>query len=166
MVSEIRTLTFNDEEEIFDLLKTSIYNGDDIHLGKLAPTQNNVINLYKHEIFPIIFEDDPIFGAFENEKLVGLTCCSTKLNTIYQLQESLAFGIITIIHPDYRQQGIGTALRIHNAKDLKKRGIKKFIFEIKGSNQASLQNAQKIGKNLNADADLVSFKFEGSTNVF
>jgi GNAT superfamily N-acetyltransferase len=166
MISDIRALTFDDEEEILDLIQTSIYNGDDIHLAKLSPTQNNVINLFKHEIFPIIFEDDPIFGAFENEKLIGLTCCSTKLNTIYQLQESLALGIITIIHPDYRQQGIGTALRIHNAKVLKKRGIKKFIFEIKENNPASLQNAQKIGKNLNADADLVSFKFEGSTNVF
>lgn len=166
MVSEIRTLTFDDEEKIIDLIKTSIFNGDDIHLGKLAPTQNNIINLYKHEIFPIIFEDDPIFGAFQDDKLIGLTCCSTKLNTIYKLQESLAFGILTIIHPDYRQQGIGTALRIHNAKDLKKRGIKKFIFEIKENNPSSLQNAQKIGKNLDADADLVSFKFEGNTNVF
>jgi GNAT superfamily N-acetyltransferase len=166
MVIEIRSLTFDDEEQIFDLIKTSIYNGDDIHLGKLAPTQNNVINLYKHEIFPILLEEDPIFGAFGNDGLVGLTCCSTKLNKIYQLTESLAFGIITVIHPDYRQQGIGTALRIFNAKDLKKRGIKNFIFEIKENNPASLQNAQKIGKNLNADADLVSFKFEGSTNVF
>ena len=166
MAIQIQSLTFDDEEQIFELLKTSIYNGDDIHLGKLASTQNNIINLYKHEIFPIIFEEDPIFGAFEHDKLVGLTCCSTKLNRIYQLEESLAFGIITIIHPDYRQQGIGTALRIHNAKDLKKRGIKKFIFEIKENNPASLKNAQKIGKNLNADADLVSFKFEGSTNVF
>jgi len=70
------------------------------------------------------------------------------------------------VHPDHRQQGVGTQLRLHLGKHLHNRGIQKFIFDIKNNNQASLNNAQKIAAQLDADTQLIAFKFEGSTDVF
>jgi GNAT superfamily N-acetyltransferase len=166
MVDNIQALTFEDEDEIINLVKSSIYHGDELHIGNLVQCDQNVSNFYKLEIFPIILDEDPIFGYYDNHKLLGLACCSTKINKMYKLKDSVALGAITITHPDYRRQGIGTDLRIKIGEDLNKRGIKKFVFEIKQDNSASLQNAQKIAEQLKAKANLVSFKFEGSTNVF
>lgn len=166
MISDIRALTFEDEEQIIQLIKTSIYNGDQLHIGDLVASNQNVSNFYQLEVFPIIMEHDPIFGYFKENKLLGFACCSTKLNQMYELKQRAALGAITITHPDYRRQGIGTKLRLEIGKDLHNRGIQKFVFEIKHDNEASLQNAQKIAQNLQAQANLVSFKFEGSTNVF
>lgn len=166
MVSNIRALTFDDEDEIIELVKASIFNGDELHIGGLIASDKNVSSFYQLEIFPIIMDDDPIFGYFEENKLLGLACCSTKINTMYQLKQSAALGTITITHPDKRRQGIGTKLRLEIGKELGDRGIENFIFEIKHDNEASLQNAQKIAQNLKAKANLVSFKFQGNTNVF
>jgi predicted GNAT family acetyltransferase len=85
---------------------------------------------------------------------------------MYKLKQPTALGAITMTHPDHRRQGIGTSLRIKIGQDLYQRGIKKFLFEIKQDNPASLQNAQKISQQLKAKANLVSFKFEGNTDVF
>jgi hypothetical protein len=40
------------------------------------------------------------------------------------------------------------------------------MFEIYTTNNASLLNAQKVAKQLNCDADLISFKFKGKIDVF
>lgn len=166
MAGEIRALTFDDEDQIFELIKACIFNGDELHIGGLVANDRNVSSYYKFELFPILMEDDPIFGYFQQDELLGLSCCSTKLNEMYQLKQSVAFGIITIVHPDRRRQGIGSKLRLEISRDTRRRGIQKFFFEIKNNNEASLQNAQKIAQNLQAKANLVSFKFEGNTNVF
>ncbi|MAR66762.1 MAG: hypothetical protein CL833_05870 [Crocinitomicaceae bacterium] len=166
MVGEIRALTFDDEDEIIGLIKACIFNGDELHIGDLVANDENVWAFYKLEIFSIIFEDYPIFGYFDRDKLLGLACCSTKINELYQLKQKTATGVITMTHPDHRLKGIATKLRIHIGKQLHNQGISKFIFEIKNNNQASLKNAQKIAEKLKAQTNLLSFKFEGSTNVF
>jgi GNAT superfamily N-acetyltransferase len=158
-------LTFEHEEQIIDLIKSSILNGDELHIGGLKPTQKNASSFYRLEIFPILFDDDPIFGILEEDKLLGLACCSTKINDFYELKEKTSMGVITITHPDHRQQGLGTQLRLSIHQELYSRGIKKFIFEIKHDNQASLQNAQKIAQQINANTNLISFKFEGDIDV-
>lgn len=166
MVGEIRALTFDDETEIVELIRACVFNGDDLHIGELVANDDNVWAFYKLEIFTLVFEDHPIFGYFEQDKLLGLACCSTQINDMYQLKQKTATGAITMTHPEHRLKGIGTKLRIQIGKELHNRGISKFIFEIKNNNQASLKNAQKIAEQLKAQTNLVSFKFEGNTNVF
>lgn len=165
MDKKIRPLTFDDDEEIIDLIKASLYNGDKLHLGDILPTENNVYNFYRFEIFPLIIDGEPLFGYFD-DKLIGIASCCTKLNKMYNLKKSIAFGVITITHPDYRRQGIATKLRTHLGKELHSRNIDSFVFEIKQENEASLKNAQKIAENLKSDASLLSLKFEANTNVF
>jgi len=165
LTQKIVELTFEYEEQIIELIEASIFHGDELHIGGLKPTHKNVSAFYRLEIFPILFDDDPIFGAVEEDKLLGLACCSTKINDFYELKEKTSMGVITITHPDHRQQGIGTELRLAIHKELYSRGIKKFIFEIKHDNQASLQNAQKIAQQINANTNLISFKFEGDIDV-
>ena len=166
MVGEIRALTFDDETKIVELIKACIFNGDELHIGELVANDRNVSSYYKFELFPILMEDDPIFGYFQQDELWGLSCCSTKLNEMYQLKQSVGFGIITIVHPNRRLKGVATKLRIQIGKELHNRGVSKFIFDIKNNNKASLKNAQKIAEKLKAQTNLVSFKFEGNTNVF
>ena len=166
MVGEIRALTFDDETKIVELIKACIFNGDELHIGELVANDANVWAFYKLEIFTIIFEDYPIFGYFEQDKLLGLACCSTQINDMYQLKQKTATGVITMTHPEHRRKGVATKLRTQIGKELHNRGVSKFIFEIKNNNEASLKNAQKIAEKLKAQTDLVSFKFKGNTNVF
>jgi GNAT superfamily N-acetyltransferase len=163
---ELRALTFDDEENIINLITTSISYGDNLHIGHLLPTEKNVNAFFKFEIFDILFEDDPNFGFFYQGELLGLSCCSTKINKIYQLKEKTAMGTITVVHPQYRRKGIGSKLRLAVIEQLKKLGFKRFIFEIKHDNEASLDNAKKIADKLKVKSDLISFKFEGHSDVF
>ena len=165
-MEKIRKLTFDDEDVINELVKKSLENKDELSVGNLLPTDRNVESFFRLEIFPILFEDDPILGYFEEDKLLGFSCCSTKANKLYDLKESSAIGGITICDPEFRRRGIGSKLRLSITKELKSRNIKKFIFEIKCDNEASLSNAQKISKELNADAELISFRFGGKVDVF
>jgi GNAT superfamily N-acetyltransferase len=162
----IKQLKYEDEEQILNLIKASILNGDELHVGELLPTNNNVFSFYKLEVFPLIFEEEPVLGCFKQKSLIGLSCCSTKINHFYSLRQKTATGVITIVHPNHRRKGIGTELRLRLGKDLRKRGIEKFIFDIKDNNKASLNNAQKIAAQLDAEAQLIAFKFEASTDVF
>lgn len=164
-MEKIRRLTFDDEENIINLIKDSISYGDNLHIVNLLPTEENVNAFFKFEIFEILFEDDPIFGFFEGGELLGLSCCSTKINQIYQLKEKTATGTITVVHPSHRRKGIGSKLRLSVAQKLKSLGFKRFIFEIKYDNEASLNNAKKIVDDLKVKSKLISFKFEGNSNV-
>ena len=109
--NQIRSLKFGDEEEIVSLIHNSLKNQDELHIAGLLPTLKNSYTFYRFEIFPILLEEDPIYGFFLNGKLIGLSCCSTKINTIYQLKEKISIGVITIVNPDSRRAGIGTKLR-------------------------------------------------------
>ena len=102
MDKKIRPLTFDDEDEIIDLIKVSLYNGDQLHIGELLPTESNVYNFYRFEIFPLIIDEEPLLGYF-NDKLIGIASCTTRFNKMYNLKKSLALGMITITHPDHRR---------------------------------------------------------------
>jgi len=161
----IHTLNFQHEEKIIKLLKSCIMNNDSLFIGNLKPTEKNAYSLYKSEIFPIIFEDQPIFGYSLEGNLIGLTCASTKLNEIYDLQESTALGVLTVVDKNHRRQKVGTQLRVFMANFLKDIGISKFIYEIHSQNEASIKNSQKIVEKYKAQTNLISTKHEVSLNV-
>tara|TARA_R110001592_G_scaffold350736_2_gene647126 strand:+ start:2669 stop:3172 length:504 start_codon:yes stop_codon:yes gene_type:complete len=165
MNEEIKNLTFDDEEIINSLTKKCLCNGDTIFTTKILPTEKNVDSFFRLEIFPIIFDEDPILGFFSGKNLLGLSYCSTKINSCYDLAEPTSIGGLTMCDPDFRHQGIGSKLRLSLISELRARSIKKFIFEIRADNEASLNNAQKISKIIKADAEMISLKFEGSSNV-
>jgi RimJ/RimL family protein N-acetyltransferase len=164
-MSNIHNLDFQHEEKIIQLLKSCIDNNDSLFIGKLKATKKNAYRLYKTEIFPIIFEDQPIFGYSLKEKLIGLTCASTKPNEVYDLKESIALGVLTVVDKNYRRQNVGTELRIFMANFLKDIGINKFIYEIHSQNEASIKNSKKIIEKHKAQTNLISTKHEASLNV-
>tara|TARA_Y100000361_G_C11041490_1_gene280157 strand:+ start:70 stop:570 length:501 start_codon:yes stop_codon:yes gene_type:complete len=161
MNKNIRRLTFDDEEKINDLILISLRNEDQFFLSELLPTEKNAEAIFVTEIFPIISDGDPAIGFFENDNLLGMTFCSTKLNRFYDFKKPCAIGLMTICHPKFRNQGIGSELRLELGRELYKMGIKRFIFEIKCENEASLNNARKIAKKLNKNANIKYFRFEG-----
>lgn len=166
MVSNIRALTFDDEDEITGIIKSCLKVDNDLVMTDLIFNDENVSAIFHFEIFPVLFDNDPILGYFEDSKLLGFTCCSTKINKIYKLNKKVAVGVLTAIHPSFRRKGIGSKLRVSLAKACQSRGVEKFIFDIKQYNTASLQNAQKVADKLKSAASLISFKFEATTNVF
>lgn len=163
---EIRTLSFDDQNKITELIYLSLKNKDDLHIAGLLPTKQNAVSFFNIEIIPILMNENPIFGAFKDDRLLGFSCCSLQINEFYQLRNKIATGVITIIHPEFRRLGLGSKLRIEIGKVLSSTGVSNFIFEIKHDNKASLNNAQKIANQLDAKSDLISFKFKGDTNVF
>lgn len=163
---EIRTLSFDDQSKITELIYLSLKNNDDLHIAGLLPTKQNAVSFFNIEIIPILMNESPIFGAFKDDRLLGFSCCSLQINEFYQLRNKIATGVITIIHPEFRRLGLGSKLRIEIGKALSSIGVSNFIFEIKHDNKASLNNAQKIANQLDAKSDLMSFKFKGDTNVF
>jgi phosphinothricin acetyltransferase len=164
---EIRMLTYDDEQEILKLIKKSIVNKDELHIGgQLTKEDKNVNSFFNLEILPLLMSREPVFGCFLEGDLAGLSCCHTKLNNFYSFKESVAIGGITVTDPSYRRKGVCTKLRMKIGQHLKKKGIKKFIFEINQDNEASLSNAKKIADKLRSDAKLLSFKFEAKTDVF
>ena len=47
---------------------------------------------------------------------------------------------------------------------LKEKGIKQFIFEIKKNNEASVSSANSIATKINADPNLLSYRFLADTD--
>jgi len=164
---QIVPLSHDHEEDVLGIIRHSISNNEEIHgLCSLKDTEKNVLSFYKHEVFQTIFNDDPAFACIHNETCVGFSCCSTQIDKIYDTKSKMAHGVITIVHPDFRKFGIGSRLRLSLFKELKLRGFNSYMFEIYTTNNASLLNAQKIAKQLNYDADLISFKVKGKIDVF
>lgn len=165
--AQIVPLSYDHEEDVLEIIRHSISNNEEIHgLCSLKNTEKNVLNFYKHEVFQTIFNDDPSFACILNETCVGFSCCSTQVHKIYDTKSKMAHGVVTVVHPDFRKVGIGSSLRLSLAKELKSRGFESYMFEIYATNDASLLNAQKIAKQLNRDADLISFKLKGKIDVF
>jgi len=159
MVGEIRALTFDDEPEIVELIKACVENKDKFLPFNLLPTSKNYENFFKIEVFPILFERDPAFGYIRGDKLIGIVLCSTKALKYYDMESRTAVGVIDMVHPKYRRQGISYLLRQSIAKDLKNRGIQKIILEFSQNNIASLGCADKICSDLGIKKQLISKKF-------
>jgi len=165
--TRIEPLSYDHEEDVIEIIRHAISNNEEIHgLCSLKNTKKNVLNFYKYEVFQTIFNDDPAFACIHNETCVGFSCCSTQIDKIYDTKGKMAHGIVTVVHPNFRKIGIGSRLRLSLVKELKLRGFDSYMFEIYTTNNASLLSAQKSAKQLNCDADLISFKFKGQVNVF
>jgi ribosomal protein S18 acetylase RimI-like enzyme len=165
--THIVPLSHDHEEDVLEIIRLSISNNEEIHgLCSLKNTEKNVLSFYKYEVFQAIFNDDPALACIHNETCVGFSCCSTQIDKMYDTKSKIAHGIITIVHPDFRKVGIGSDLRLSLTKELKLRGFDSYMFEIYTTNKASLLNAQKLAKQLNCDADLISFKVKGKIDVF
>ena len=166
MFSDIRALSIDNKKEIIPLIRACILNRDELHIGELVANERNVYSFFECEIRPIIDQKNPILGMYKDGNLIGLSCCLTIFNQLYELKHSIALGTVTLIHPSHRQKGVGTQLRTAINKELKNLGIEKFIFEIKQKNTASLKNAQKIAQDKKIDAKLISLRFQVDNNVY
>jgi predicted acetyltransferase len=160
----IRQLTPDDEEKIIDLIHESLKHEDDLFVGELVASEENANTLFFLEVLPCIIDDDPCFGWFEDSTLLGFSTCSTKINNMYKLKKPAACGVLTLVHYEHRRKGIGSKLRLEIGKALKQKGIKQFIFEIKKNNEASLSNANSIATKINADPNLLSYRFLANTD--
>ena len=140
---EYRKATLEDASVIQSLILTSLKENDGLFLP-LLPTDHNATVFYMLEIRPCILNSDPCYLAFHKDRPVGLSCCSTTINTSYDLQEKTALGVITAIHPQYRRQKLATLLREEMLNELKEKGIASVISDISISNEASISGCKKI----------------------
>lgn len=159
MASEIRSLTFDDEDKIINLVQICIENKDKFLPFNLLPTTSNYENFFKLEVFPVLMDEDPAFGYFNEQELIGMALCSTKPIKYYAMEEPMAVGVIDIVSPTHRRQGISFSLRKRVSNNLKSRGIHKVVLEFSQNNIASASCADKICKDLGIQKNLVSQKF-------
>lgn len=160
MNEKIRSLYFEDEEEIIHLIDHCLKNNDNLTIEHILYTKRNVHNFYKLHILPAMVGRHPIFGFFENQNLIGLSCASLEINELYDCAQKTAHGIITMVHKEYRSKGISTELRNFMLLDLKSRGVKKFLFDISQNNKASVNSATKVAEKFSLDAKIICIKGE------
>jgi len=158
MKQKIIRLSFDNEQDIIALIEKSIKNKDKILPFQLKPTTRNYNNFYKIEIFPVLFDEDPAFGYWLDDRLIGFAACSTKACEFYELETPTAIGVIDLVDPDFRRQGVSTQLRTSILMELKSRGFKRVILDFLNSNTASLDCSLKIAKEHSIDSTIVSNK--------
>jgi len=158
MKEKIIQLSFDNELDIIRLIEKSIKNKDEILPFKLKPTSKNYNNFYKIEIFPVLFDEDPAFGYYLDDRLIGFAACSTKVCKFYDLETPTALGVIDLVDPDFRRQGISSKLRVSILKELKSRDFKRVVLDILNSNIASFNCSAKIAKEHSIDSNIVSRK--------
>ena len=162
MNNKIRALSFEDEDEIINLIDNCLKNNDNLYMQNILYTKRNVNNFFKIEILPPLLEKEPMIGYFINNKLVGLACSSLRLNKLYDCEKKIALGGITMVHTDFRKQGISKKLRKNIMNLIKEQGINRFIFDLAYQNEASFKSAESISKQMNIDANIVCFRAEAN----
>ena len=160
MNDKIRTLSFEDEDQIINLIDNCLKNNDNLTIENILYTKRNVNNFYKLHILSTILEEYPIFGFFENETLLGLSCASLEINKLYDCAQKTAQGVITMILSEHRGKGISKDLRKAIVNDLKSRGVKKFLFDISQDNKPSVNSATSVAEKFNLDAKIVCIRGE------
>ena len=154
-----RPATLEDASTIQNLVLDSLKYNDGFFLPML-PTDHNATVFYMLEIRPCILNNDPCFLAFDAEKAVGFSCCSTGMNTAYDLDKNIALGVITSTHSAYRQKNIATLLRKQMLKSLKEKGVTHVISDIAISNEASVNGCKKIVSEKSLKFSELSIKYE------
>lgn len=160
MNDKIRTLSFEDEDQIINLIDNCLKNNDNLTIENILYTKRNVNNFYKLHILPATLKKHPIFGFFEDEILIGLSCASLEINELYDCAQKTAHGIITMVHKEHRSKGICADLRKVILNDLKSRGVKKFLFDISQNNKPSVNSATKVAEKFSLDAKIICIKGE------
>lgn len=160
MEESVRSLSPDDTKQILKLIDVCLKNNDNLYLSNILYTKRNIDNFFKLEIFPLIIEEEPTAGYFINDSLIGLVSCSLKLNKFYDCSKKIALGGITMVHPDFRGQGVSKKLRKKMYSLLKNRGVNKFIFDLSYQNQASFKSAESVSKEINTEANIVCFRAE------
>jgi len=158
---KILPLSTSDENEILRIIFACLKAQDIIStFGKLKANYKNCQAFYTCEILPLIKDQNPCIQLSQNNQMIGLTCCSTAMNKIYDFDCPTALGVVTLIDPAKRNLGFGSLLRLSLREELKKRKIEKFIFGIHADNNASLMNSKKISAQIEKDAKITSYQFE------
>ena len=161
LVNQIRyrKATFDDAKIIKSLLVHAFKNNEGLFLP-LKPTEHNATVFYMTEIRPIIINDDPCLIAFDGEREVALSCCSTGVNNAYDLTKRIALGGITVTKKQYRRQGIADQLRKAMLSLLKEKNIDFVLSDISKSNIPSEKGCKRIVKEKALSFNEISVKYE------
>tara|TARA_B100002019_G_scaffold106695_1_gene91658 strand:+ start:13642 stop:14145 length:504 start_codon:yes stop_codon:yes gene_type:complete len=154
-----RNATLDDAELIKGLVLSAFKNNEGLFLP-LEPTEHNAMVFYMLEIRPAIINKDPCLLAFDTDKAVAIACCSTGINTAYNLKKKTALGILTTTITSHRRKGIANALRKIMMQDLKEKGITSVLSDISITNLASEKGCKKITEQENLSFKEISIRYE------
>jgi hypothetical protein len=160
----IREATLEDEGEIKHLLLAAFKESEGLHLP-LKPTKKNVDNFFALEVRPALINQDPAYlvsaGPFDSPSVsIAFSCCSTCLNSVYDLDKRIAVGVITIIAKTYRNQGLATELHAKILGGLRDKDIEFVLTDISTSNKPSFNSCLNIVKKAQLDYNVISSKYE------
>ena len=156
---EFRKVSLEDSDLVESIILEGLNSGGDFFLP-LLPTKHNAKVFFATEIRHLIINQDPCFLAFKDGSTAGFSCCSTGINTAYELSKPIALGCITITREKFRRMGLANFLRVEMLKDLKSKGIKFVLSDIAKSNLASETGCKKIAKENSLNFKEISIKYE------
>lgn len=156
---EFRKILLKDSDVIESLIQEGLGSGGDFFLP-LLPTKHNAKVFFATEVRHLIINEDPCFIAFKEGVAAGFSCCSTGINTAYELSKPIALGCITVTRERFRRMGLASLLRGEMLKELKLKGIKFVLSDIAKSNLPSEAGCKKIAKQNSLNFKEISIKYE------
>ena len=160
----ISEATLEDERDIKNLLLIAFEESGGLHLP-LKPTTKNVDHFFSLEVRPVLINQDPAYlvaaGPFDSPSVpIAFSCCSTCVNSVYDLEKRIAIGVITVIAEPFRNQGLATRLHAKILNDLREKGVEIVLTEISTNNKPSFNSCLNIVKESELEYNIVANKYE------
>ena len=86
-----------DEEEVKYFISKAISSNCFQH--DLVNNQKNIDFIYNTDIRPALVNDDPIIFAMNRSEYIGISCTTTCVNALYDLNHVTAVGLFTYVDP-------------------------------------------------------------------
>jgi len=128
----------DDKETILHLIGEAIDAGAYAKLS-IQNTSKSVNSLYYSDFLPILCNQDPFLIIFCKDIPVGMTAASTFINSMYDLDEKSAVGLLTFIKKEYRQHNLLKIAHQKMTNLLKDLGINKLLVERICKNKKSIR---------------------------
>ena len=117
-----------DKEKILYLIGEAIDGGAYSKLS-IKNTAKSRKSVYYSDFLPILCNQDPFLLIFYNNDPIGLSPASTFINSMYDLKEKSAVGVLTFIKKEYRKKGLLKSVHEKMTYSLKEMGINKLLVE-------------------------------------
>ena len=158
MSVSINAVKVEDEVESKRLIRLALLS--DALPFSFIDTSQNIERFYNFDVRPAILNQDPVLFCNVDGKNVGMSCVSTCISKIYELQEPLAIGVFTFVQESFRKRGLAYQMHLKALDMLKKAGYNKVVGEIMNKNQESLNSCNYLSQETGIDFNIYSTRYE------
>lgn len=156
---ELIGVTLQDEERVLDIIEEGLRCNEGLSLP-IKATRHNAKMFYNIEVRHCIVNQDPVYFFEQGGRVLGFSCCSTSINSAYDMDKKIALGVITVVKKENRKSGIATLLRSKMLQDLKDKKIEYVLCDISLNNSPSILSCDKIAQSMGYNGVEISKRYE------